>query len=119
LGFIPYGELKQNEQYQFIRYTYQKYLPILQDGKYYLWFEKCFSEELHGHMLVQFNGPASDLKKILHRIFGIESGHRFFCKVKVFQRELWNNYHIKEKKCYEYYNKPAITNCLDLKTLLK
>jgi len=117
LGLIPYGELKQNEQYLFIKYTFEKYLPILQDGRYYIWVERCKSEELHAHMLVRYNSCMSDLRKTLHRIFGIENGHKFFCKIKPFKRELWNNYHIKDKKSYETYNKPAITNCLNLKEL--
>ena len=112
-GLIEFRNLKQREQAQYIMYNINQYLPLLHDGKYYFWLEKCKSEEMHFHGLVNRKTNIKDIKLMYHKVFNIDMNERFFVKALKFDRAKWSNYHIKTKKDYEYYDHKPITNMLD------
>lgn len=107
---IKYRDCSVQEQYQWIIYNLSKYLHH-SVVKYDIFFELCFSGDLHFHGRIQTELKyIKDIKVLFHRMFNLSLKHKYFCDVKVYDDKKWNDYDVKIKKTYQTTSFKHFTN---------
>ena len=98
--------LMPSEQYKFLNYHLNKYLPTI-SSDYYLFFESTNDGNLHCHFLIKSNSDVHSFLKGFHRYFDEPIRNPYFMKngLKKFNSTMWNDYNNKKVKQYQTLNK--------------
>lgn len=114
---IAYGDVSDLEQYNFIKWTFDKYIHHL--CVYYdIFFEVTSSGNVHCHGRISYNGnkkkTQKDIKTIIYQMFGLSQvKYPRFVDVKPYDFSRWNDYDKKQdKKAYQVTEYPHYTNII-------
>jgi len=98
--------LMPSEQYKFLNYHLNKYLPTI-SSDYYLFFESTNDGNLHCHFLIKTGIDVNSFLKGFHRYFDEPIRNPYFMKngLKKFNPTMWHDYNNKKVKQYQTLSK--------------
>lgn len=111
---IKYGNALQQEQYEFIKWTFNQYIKLLCDY-YSFFFEQTESGNIHVHGRIASYGKKKtmkDIKIIICNMFGVSAvKYPRMVDVKVYEHDKWHHYETKlAPKAYQTTEYPHYTN---------